>query len=127
MTAYSYIAADGNWGDATGLKLVPNTDLQPELLDSDEDAAQAAATHGIAFDKVAVLTIATSFGTNVTVHRRLHGPDSANAALVEFVNNWWTQEMDGMERPDDDGAAVEAYFEKVEHESYLIFTDQQVY
>ena len=67
---------------------------------------------------VSVLTISHRHGTDITVYAER---SLADAALLEFVDAWWADEMGDAEPPEDPDQRIAAYFdEMIENEEWSI-------
>jgi len=75
-------------------------------------------------DTVWVLSVTHKHGTNISVHRNQEG---ALNSLASYVAGEWSQEMPhGAILPEDDGAAIEAYFAHESHGEYYSIEECQL-
>lgn len=73
--------------------------------------------------KIAVLTIEHRHGTDTTIHG---SREEAEAAIVDFVDQWWDTEVPKeVKKPSDPAKRSEAYFEHVEGE-FADITDHEI-
>ena len=82
--------------------------------------SNAPATHP---EAVFVLTINHKHGTDLWIRR---SSESAQAALFDFVVDWWEDAMGDKRMPKDPQKAIDAYFEEMGDEEHYEICDAMV-
>lgn len=68
-------------------------------------------------DKIWVLVIENDYGNNVYV---AHSKETLDQIVLNYVNEWWEEELPWLDIPEDPEAAVWDYFDNVDREYYNI-------
>jgi len=74
-------------------------------------------------EAVFVLTLHHKHGEDIYIRRSL---ESAQAALLEYVDQWWEHEMGAKRFPKNPQKAIDVYFEEMGDEEYYEILDAVV-